>query len=153
MLMEILVWILLIAGIVGAILPILPGPLLTSLALLLHVIFEAPAEPGRYYALMILGVLFFLLDFFLPGLIARKGGGSKYGARGANIGLFLGILFLPGIVLGVILGAFIGEYFFAKQDSTKSVKSALLASLGVLAGIFTKLIFTIYVVIYFAFSL
>lgn len=142
--------ILVILGIVGSVLPVLPGPITGWLGLLL--LFLTSAIPINYYLLgitLFVAVAIFILDYLIPGLGARKFGGSKKGATGATIGLIIGLV-LPiplGFVIGAFAGALIGELFHDPKDLKRAFKSALGSFAGFLASttmkLFTSLIFLV----------
>jgi uncharacterized protein YqgC (DUF456 family) len=131
-----------IAGLFGSFLPVIPGPPLSWLGLLLLYLTEA--VPNNWWVLgvgLLIAVLVTVLDYVIPAYGSKKFGGSKYGAWGATIGLIIG-LFLPiplGFLIGAFLGAFIGEWLH-KQDSNQSVKAAFGSFLGVMASNFMKFI-------------
>lgn len=142
--MDFIAWILLISGVIGAVLPLLPGPLLSAAGLILlaqsHTI---SADTGVYfYIWAFVGFLFFLADYLLPGFIAKRGGGSKAASRGATIGLLIGLVTGPGMFVGAFIGAFIGQYS-SNNSVGKSLQSAFLATLGITLGIIGKLIYTL----------
>jgi uncharacterized protein YqgC (DUF456 family) len=142
--------ILVILGIVGSVLPVLPGPITGWLGLLL--LFLTSTIPINYYLLGItffVAVAIFILDYLIPGLGARKFGGSKKGATGATIGLIIGLV-LPiplGFVIGAFAGALIGELIHDPKDLKRAFKSALGSFVGFLASttmkLFTSLIFLV----------
>ena len=142
--MDFLVWILLILGVIGAVLPLLPGPLLSAAGMML--LTQSPslsADTEMYiYMWSFVGLLFFLADYCLPGYIAKRGGGSKAASKGATIGLLLGLITGPGMFVGAFIGAFIGQYSTNKSIGN-SLKSALLATFGIALGIIGKLIYTL----------
>ena len=132
--------VLIAAGMLGCILPILPGPPLSYIALiLLHF-----SKFGQFntMTLIILGgitVIVTILDFIIPIWGTRKFGGSKYGSTGAVIGFFAGLLIGPiGLITGTLLGAFIGEFIF-KNDFYYALKAAMGSFIGFLTGIGLKL--------------
>ena len=142
--MEFVAWILLISGVVGAVLPLLLGPLWSTAGLLLLAQSSA-LPPDRIvwiYLWAFVGLLFFLADYFLPGFIAKRGGGSKAASRGATIGLLLGLITGPGMFVGAFIGAFIGQYS-SNSSISKSLRSALLATIGITLGIVGKLIYAL----------
>jgi len=94
------------------------------------------------YLWAFVGLLFFLADYFLPGFIAKRGGGSKAASRGATIGLLLGLITGPGMFVGAFIGAFIGQYS-SNSSISKSLRSALLATIGITLGIIGKLIYAL----------
>ena len=142
--MVFLAWILLISGVIGAVLPLLPGPLLSAAGLiLLAQSHSISADTGVYfYIWAFVGFLFFLADYLLPGFIAKRGGGSKAASRGATTGLLIGLVTGPGMFVGAFIGAFIGQYSTNKSIGN-SLKSALLATFGIALGIIGKLIYTL----------
>jgi uncharacterized protein YqgC (DUF456 family) len=133
--------ILLLAGIVGCILPFLPGPPLCFLALLVQQFNSAPAFSARFMWIWA-GVTLFvvLLEYIIPVYGTKRFGGTKYGMWGSTIGLIAGLWFGPlGIVIGPFVGAFIGE-ILATQDSATALRSAWGSFVGFLVGTLLKLI-------------
>ena len=114
-------------GVIGSILPGLPGPPLSWVGLLL-VFFagnRGECEPVTSTFLLVwLGIttIVTILDYIVPGWFAKKTGGHKEASWGAIIGLFAGMFLTPvGMMAGALIGAFVGEFFFAKQDAPSSV--------------------------------
>ena len=102
-----------IAGFVGCILPIIPGPPLSYLALI-ALSFAKDWEPFSPLFLIIMGalaVLVMILDYLIPILGAARSGASKTGIYLSMAGMILGIFFFPpwGIFIGAFAGAFAGE--------------------------------------------
>jgi len=121
------------AGIAGSILPVIPGPPFSFLALVL-VSWARDWEPFSAAFLIIMAcamVMVSALDYILPAGAARWYGASKEGLWGSIAGLILGIFFFPpwGMILGTIIGAFAGELIAGKRG-----KSALRAAWGALIG-------------------
>ena len=140
--MEFLAWTLLILGILGAVLPLLPGPLLSAVGLVIYAQSNAQDIQLWCYLWSGIGILFFLGDYLLPGLIAERGGSSKAASRGATVGLLLGLITGPGMFVGAFAGAFIGEYS-TTRNTMNSLHSAVLATIGVIIGIIGKLVYTL----------
>ena len=134
--------VLIIIGIIGCLVPVLPGPPLSfGGILILH--FTPFAEYSRNL-LIILGVvagIVTILDYFVPIWGTKKFGGSKYGVRGSLIGLLVGLLFLGplGIVLGPFLGALLGELLFDSSDFKRALKAAFGSFVGFLFSTGLKL--------------
>lgn len=142
--------VLILIGIIGCLVPVLPGPPLSYAGILiLH--FTKYAEFSRNL-LIILGVvagIVTLLDYFVPIWGTKKFGGSKYGIRGATIGLIVGLFFgPPGIIIGPFMGAFIGEMIF-KDDFKYALKAGFGSLLGFLTGIGLKLAASFTITFYF----
>ncbi len=131
-----------LVGIVGSFLPILPGPPLSWVGLLL--LFLTKAVTDNWWFLGILGaiaLLVFALDYIIPAMGTKKFGGTKAGMIGTTIGLIVGILApIPlGIIIGPFVGAFLGE-LSNKADSTTALKAAFGSFLGFLTGAFMKFV-------------
>ncbi len=144
--LEIFAIICAILGIVGSIVPGLPGPPLSWLGLLLVYFAGTRGEcdtVSTTFLLVWLGIttLVTVLDYVVPAWTAKATGGHKAASWGAVIGLFAGMFLTPvGMVAGSFIGAFVGEYFFAKNDAANSVKAAIGAFLGFILGTGLKLI-------------
>ena len=139
--MELLIWILLILGIAGAILPMVPGPILTAVALLLALM-SGQINGALYWFFVVSGIMIFLIDFFMPAYLTKKYGASKRASNGALIGMILSLFTGPGLFLGAFIGAFIGE-FSMNSDATKSARASFYAVLGVFSGMAIKLFYTL----------
>jgi uncharacterized protein YqgC (DUF456 family) len=141
---------LMIIGIIGCLIPVLPGPPLSYLGILiLH--FTKYADFSKNLLLILGGVAIIvtILDYFVPVWGTKKFGGSKYGVRGATIGLIVGLFFgPPGIILGPFLGAIIGEMIF-KDDFKYALKAGFGSLLGFLTGIGLKLAASFTITFYF----
>ncbi len=126
-----------ILGIIGAFLPILPGPLTGWVGLLLLSFTSAVPKDWTFLGITLaIAILVWVLDYFIPAIGTKRFGGSKYGVYGTTIGLLIG-LFSPiplGMLIGAFVGAFIGEIAFAKKNSDKALK----ASFGSLLGFFVS---------------
>ena len=137
-----------IIGIVGSIVPGIPGPPLSFIGVLLMYFrkgLDSGGEPMGVTLLLVLlavTIAVTVLDYVVPAWFTKITGGTKYASRGATIGLIAGLIFpLPiGMIAASLLGAFVGELFFANKDAASSIKSALGAFLGFLAGTGAKLI-------------
>lgn len=132
-----------IVGILGSFLPVLPGPPISWVGLLL--LFSTDAVPMDYW---LLGITLFIaigvavLDYVIPAQGTKRFGGSKYGIWGTNIGLIVGI-FAPipfGFIIGPFVGAFVGELFYNSTDTNRAFKAATGSFIGFLASTFMKFI-------------
>lgn len=139
--MELLIWILLISGVAGAVLPMVPGPILTAVALFLALISDQ-INGTLYWFFIVSGIIIFLIDFFMPAYLTKKSGASKRASNGALIGMIMSLFTGPGLLLGAFIGAFIGE-FSMTSDATKSARASLYAVLGVFTGMAVKLFYTL----------
>lgn len=142
--------ILMLIGIIGCLVPVLPGPPLSYLGLiLLHVSRFAQFSKSILIALAIVTVVVTIVDYVVPIWGTKKFGGSKYGTRGATVGLIIGLFLGPaGIIIGPFLGAIVGELIF-KDDMKYAVKAGFGSLLGFLTGIGLKLAASLVMTFYF----
>ncbi len=132
-----------ILGIIGSVLPVLPGPPLGWVGLLFLELTQA--VPNNYWFLaitFIIAIGIFILDYLMPAISTKKFGGSKAGAIGAVVGLIVGLIApIPfGFLIGPFVGAFIGELAFNKSESKQALKAAFGSFLGFIASTFMKLL-------------
>lgn len=134
--------VLMITGILGSFLPMLPGVPVSWLGLLL--LYLAPSVPMEYWFLeitLIIAIAIYALQYIIPAVGTKRYGGSKKGMWGATLGLIVG-LFIPipfGIILGAFAGAFIGE-ILNKTDSRSAMRAAFGSFIGFLASTFMEFI-------------
>jgi len=134
--------VLLLAGIVGCVLPFLPGPPLAYASLLLlQVSSRAPFSSDFLLLWAGIALLVTLLDYWVPIYGTKKFGGSKKGVWGATIGLLVGLFFFPpfGLIIGPFLGALAGELLDG-QEASRALKAAFGSFIGLLAGTVMKLV-------------
>jgi len=148
LLITVLIWVLagllIAAGLVGAMVPVLPGPLLLFCGLLSAAWAEHFAYVGTR-TLIVIGVLAALahaMDFVAGSFGAKRYGASKAAAVGAALGAFVGIFFgLPGVFLGPFAGAVIGE-LLAERGLEAAARSGVGATVGFVLGTAAKLALT-----------
>lgn len=133
--------ILLLVGLVGCVVPFIPGPPLGFLALLaLHFTSWVQFSSKLLWTAAILAVVVTLLDYVVPAWGTKKFGGSKAGVWGASLGLVVGLFLGPaGIVLGPFAGALVGE-LLVKANGNQALRSAFGAVIGLFAGVLLKLV-------------
>ena len=143
MVVNIIAILLAIAGLVGCILPVLPGPPISWGALLL-LYFFGNEEMSLKFLLIWLGITIVvtILDYIVPAQFTRITGGSKAAGRGSLVGLFVGLIFFPpwGMIIGAFLGALAAEVLINRKALADSVKPALGSFFGFFAGTFLKLV-------------
>ena len=151
-LLVVIGFLFMLAGILGSFLPVIPGPPLSWIGLLL--LYLTKAVPDNWWFLCVtlaIALIVFALDYIIPALGTKKFGGSKYGVFGTTVGLLVAIFFpilgVFGIIIWPFVGAFVGE-LLNKTESKTAVKAAFGSFLGFLTGTFLKFIVT---VIYFGF--
>lgn len=141
--LAVLCFILMLTGLVGVFLPVLPGVPLAWLGLFIYAI-----GTGFDRISVVATVVFFILmllalsiDFIAPMLGAGKYKASKYGIIGTFLGFTIGVIFFSfwGIIVGPFVGALLGE-LIAKRPPGQAFKSAIGAFLGFIAGTLFKVI-------------
>ena len=136
---------LMLVGLVGVFAPILPGIPIAWLGLFIYAIgtgFER-ISVVTVIVFAALTALIMLLDFLAPILGAKKFQASKLGVLGAFIGMIIGIIFLGfwGVILGPFLGAFFFELLFARKQTKSALKAAFGTFIGYVVGALVKVIF------------
>lgn len=138
-------------GLLGAVLPALPGPPVSYLGLLLLLLCDGVEIPTML--LVVTGVMMLVItavDYILPVWFTQLSGGSKESVRGALVGMVLGLFFLPwGLLIGPFLGAFAGEYIACNRSG----KAFQVASASFIAFIVTTLLKLIYGIVLFYYIL
>jgi uncharacterized protein len=139
-----------IVGIIGCLVPVLPGPPISFLGLImLHLTRFGHFTNSTLITLGIIAVVVTILDYIVPIWGTRRFGGSKYGTRGATVGLIIGFFLGPlGIIIGPLLGAFVGEMIF-KDDIKYAVRAGFGSLLGFMTGIGLKLAASFILTFYF----
>ena len=136
---------LMLLGIIGSFLPVLPGPL-TSWAGLLVLHFTDGVEMSQTFLIvtLLVAVFIYVLDYIIPALGTKRFGGSRAGMIGTTLGLIIGLLSpIPfGIIIGPFVGALIGEMIH-RNDFKKALKAAFGSFLGFIASTFLKFIVAI----------
>lgn len=129
----------LLAGLVGCILPILPGVPLAYVGIWL---LQATSKVQFSWKFLIIwGIVTAvvqILDAVVPVWGTKVMGGSKAGVWGSTIGLVAGLFFGPwGIVLGPFVGAVAGEMLAHWNEEGMSLDQALKAGSGAFVGLMT----------------
>ena len=133
-----------IIGIIGSFIPVLPGPTMSWIGLLLLHLTKAVENDWWFLGITLaVAILVFALDYIIPVVGTKKFGGSKSGMIGTTIGLLVAIFFpilgIFGIVIWPFVGAYIGEMMHNK-DSKNATKAAFGSFLGFLTGTFLKFV-------------
>ena len=150
--MEIL-WItigslLLILGLLGAFLPVLPGPILSGVALwVLHISEQFEFEMSTLWLATFIALFITIADYVIPVYLTKKFKSHPYATRGATLGIVAGFFLFPplGLIVMPIVGAFVGE-LIAGSTFNKGLKSGFSAFLGFLAGTILKALFSLWVI-------
>jgi len=136
-LINLLCLILLVLGILGTFLPILPGLLLSICGLLIYKFGTDSDLPMIYvWAFGFLTAASAVLSYVIPARTNRKYGGTRWGSIGSIVGTIVG-LFIPiplGFLIGMFAGVFIGELLHDSKDMKKALQSTKGAFIGFIYG-------------------
>ena len=137
-----------VIGLLGVIVPVLPGTLLSFGGLVCaYFVTGSTITTTQLIVCGIVSVVVVLLDYLLPGYFTKVFGGTKSGITGATIGTFVGLIFgIPGIILGPFFGAVIGEMVGGKADIDRALSVGLGSLLSFLVGSGIKLIAGLYMI-------
>lgn len=129
---------LLIIGILGTFLPVLPGLLLSICGLLIYKFGTDSPMPMLYIWIFgFLTLVSVVLNYLIPAKVTKKYGGTNWGSIGSVIGTFAGMFFIPipfGFLIGMFLGVFVGELLHDMNDKKKAFNAMKGAFLGFLYG-------------------
>ena len=133
---------LLALGVIGSVLPLLPGPLLIFVAGVIHTLLR-PESAMSWQGLVVLGLLLviaYVLDFASGAMGAKWFGASRWGIVGVILGGIVGLFFsLPGLILGPVVGGLAFELWFAKKEIKPAMKSTWGTIVGAGAGLVLRL--------------
>ena len=140
----------LLVGLLGSVLPILPGAPLSYVGiLLLHFTERAEFTTKFLVFWLVIVVLIQVLDYIIPAWGTKKFGGSKKGIWGSMIGVVVGLFFGPwGVVLGPFFGAVLGELIDGKQTAA-AIRAGFGSFLGFLVGTLSKIIVCAFLIYYY----
>lgn len=141
-----------IAGILGTILPILPGAVLVYAGILLYGLMTHFKTLGLYFFVIQTAVLIltFFIDYWASAYGTKRFGGSKQAAWGAVIGAILGLaVFGPlGVIIGPFLGAVLAE-LLRGTPLPQTLRVGVGTIVGTLGGAALKIIAEVLMILYF----
>lgn len=146
-------FILTLLAVAGSVLPILPGPPLGVLGVLLLDVSTEQFHVGVFLwvfliALMLIGIV---VDYVIPAMMVRFFGGTKKGSLGSTVGQVAGLYYgLLGSIIGAFLGTFVGEKI-AQRDWKESLKSGLGSTLGFVISSVVKVFISLAILLIFVF--
>jgi uncharacterized protein YqgC (DUF456 family) len=137
-------------GLAGCILPVIPGPTVSFLSLIV-LSFAKNWEPFSTPFLVMMAIVTIILtimDYVVPTLSARKFGASKIGMWGSIGGMAVGLLLFPpwGVFLGAFAGAIIGELLAGKKGH-RALRVGWGVFVGNMIGIGLKLAYSGFVIV------
>lgn len=132
-----------ILGFIGCVLPVLPGPPLSFIGLLMLALvrhFSPPLTATLLIIMFIITIVVTGLDYVIPSLGAKRYGASKWGIWGSVAGMIIGIFYFPpfGMIIGAFIGAAAGEILVGKRGMAV-FKASQGILMGVLLGVVLKL--------------
>jgi uncharacterized protein YqgC (DUF456 family) len=142
---------LMVAGLVGAIVPTLPGIPLIFGGIWLIAGVDRYRHVGLWWLLGIAGIgaVGLTLDLLAGALGAKRVGASKQAVAGALAGTVIGLFFgLPGLLLGPFVGAVLGE-LAAGNSVLRSTQVGVSAWVGLIFGTIIKLVSSLMMVVLF----
>lgn len=144
--MELFWWfvtvVLFAIGVIGTIVPVLPGTTIILAAAIIHRIVLGPQKSIGWQTMIVLVLLTlttYALDVLAGYLGAKYFGATKWGTFGAILGALVGLFFgLIGLFVGPVIGAVIGEFVAGKRmiDAGRAGWGSLLGNIG---GMLAKL--------------
>ncbi len=139
-----------LAGIIGSFLPVIPGPPLGYIGLLLLQLTDNYGFSIMFLVIWgLIVVVVVTLENILPAIGTQQSGGTRYGIWGCLAGVVVGLFFPPfGIVFGPLIGAFAGE-LIAGQKSDAAMRSAIGSFIGFFVGTLLKVIVSVMMAYYF----
>ncbi|MFO7864573.1 MAG: DUF456 domain-containing protein [Salinivirgaceae bacterium] len=143
--------ILLLVGLIGCILPIIPGPPISFIGILVLEATEKVDFSSNFLLTMfVLAAVVTALDYIIPVWGTKRFGGTRAGVIGSTLGLILGLVFFPplGIIIGPFVGAVIGE-MVQKDDLSKALRSGIGSFIGFLLGTGLKLVVSSIMIYYY----
>lgn len=143
LLLCILAFLLLLIGLVGSVVPVLPGPPLSYVGLLV-LQWSSYGEFTPQFLWIWAGITLAVtvMDYYLPVWMTQRFGGSRSAKVGSMIGVVAGIFIFPpiGLIVGPFLGALIGELMHDRADNAKALRVALGSFAAFILGTGAKLI-------------
>lgn len=128
-------------GIIGCIIPGLPGVPIAYLGLWIAQATDKIDFSWQFLLIWgIVTVVVSILDYIVPAWGTKHYGGTKYGVWGSTIGVFVGLFFgAVGVILGPLVGAVLGEMISGKEFG-EALRAGWGSFIGILAGTVLKLI-------------
>jgi len=133
---------LILVGLAGTVLPVLPGTVLIWVGILLGAWIDdfTRVSVGTLVFISAVALLAWGLDYAAGLLGAKKAGASKQALIGAALGTVLGLFMgLVGVLFMPLLGAALGEYL-ARQDQKRAMKVGLATWFGIMLGLLAKVV-------------
>ena len=136
----------LLIGIIGSIIPAIPGPILAYVSII--ILINSIDQSIPFNTLMIWGIIvifFSIIENFIQLYGVKLFGGKKLSLVGSTIGFLIGLFIPPiGFIIGTFIGAFIGASIEYKNNTKKALKIAFGSFVGFFGSIVLKLLISFY---------
>lgn len=132
----------LLVGLIGCVIPMLPGPPIAYIALVLLQFTEKVQFTLTQFLIWLAAVAVVqVIDYIIPALGTKKLGGTRWGVWGCFAGTLIGLLFFApiGIILGPLIGAIVGELLGGKEVA-QAIRAGMGAFVGFMVGTILKFI-------------
>jgi uncharacterized protein len=143
---TVLLWVLSVAlivvGLAGTVLPVLPGTVLVWGGILLGAWIDdfTRVSIATVAVISVLGLLAWGLDYAAGLLGARRAGASRLALVGAAVGTVVGLFMgLVGVLFMPLVGAAVGEYL-AQKDHARAAKVGMATWVGIMVGLIAKVV-------------
>lgn len=145
---------LILTGLAGSVLPVLPGVPLGYAGLLVLQLTDKVQYPARFLMVWaVITVAIQVLDFYIPVWGTKRWGGTRAGAVGSAVGIVAGLFLGPwGIIAGPFLGAVAGELIGGRTGG-EALRAGFGSFVGFLTGTLAKLVVCGFFVYYFVAAL
>jgi len=144
--------VLMAVGLIGTVLPSLPGAVIILAAAIIHQIMLGTEKSVGWWnisALVVLTLLSYALEVAASYFGAKRFGATKWGMIGMAIGAIAGLFFpFPGLIVGPVIGAIGGELLGGKQLITAG-RAGWGTLLGGFIGMLGKLVIGLVMVSWF----
>ena len=137
----VLAFLFMLIGIIGCIVPGLPGTPIAYVGLWIAQATERVDFSWQFLLIWgIVVIVISVLDYIVPAWGTKQFGGTKWGVWGSTIGVFVGLFFgASGVILGPLVGAIVGELIAGKQLQ-EAIRAGWGSFIGILFGTILKLV-------------
>ncbi len=133
---------MILAGLAGTVLPVLPGTILVLGGIVLGAWIDDFSRVGitTVVVVTVLALIAWILEYLAGLMGAKKAGASKQALLGAAVGTVLGLFMgLVGVLFMPLVGATVGEYL-AQKDQKRAVKVGIATWVGIMVGLIAKVV-------------
>jgi uncharacterized protein YqgC (DUF456 family) len=144
--------ILMAVGLIGTVLPVIPGAIIILAAAILHRIMVGPAKGAAWWSIGILVLLVlasYAIELASSYVGAKRFGATRWGVFGAMVGVVVGIFTgFVTLLIAPVIGAIVGELIAGKR-LVAAGRAGWGSLLGNLAGMAAKLLIALAMIVIF----